>query len=189
MTIIITIVILILLKFIYDTYLTNNTESRYQDYKSTVYGIRTDGVYMFKQKGTSTWGEKFLITHILIFNTHGLVTYIDLNEADTSQLLSSENKTTFIDNLISEANKISQQENGFVNYKKKGNEIEIKLNGDKYPKKEKWIDRNLGASIFRGSVDHNNLILSYENIYFDETIGQPNINKYFSNQKFTFFTG
>ena len=183
------IILIIILKFIFDTYLTNNTESRYNQYKSTVFGIRADGIYYFKHKGISIYKEKFIIHHVLVFNSHGLVTYAELDDRDGSQLFSSENKITFIDSLVTESNKISQQEEGFVQYKKKGNKLEIIFNGNRYPKKENWMDRNLGANIFRGNLDHNNLILSYENIYFDEILGQPKTHNYFTNQKFIFLPG
>ena len=44
----------------------------------------------------------------------------------------------------------------------------------------------MGAKIFRGEVDHNNLHLTFENIYFNETTGAPMSQKYFNNKKFSF---
>tara|TARA_B110000259_G_scaffold77406_1_gene90737 strand:- start:382 stop:927 length:546 start_codon:yes stop_codon:yes gene_type:complete len=180
MTFVAIIIILITLKFIYDSYLTDNTESRYTEYKKTVYGIRTDGVYMFKQKGTSTWGEKFLITHILIFNTHGLVTYeelegkVNLTKGD-------------IKDVVLEFSKVTAKDDSCVRYVKKDNEIDIIFKGNKFPDRKTWVEKNLGANRFRGKVNHNNLHLAFENIYFDQTIGAPKSHKYFNNEKFTFF--
>ena len=180
MTFVAFIIILIILKFIYDSYLTNNTESRYQDYKNTVYGIRTDGVYMFQQKGTSTWGEKFIITHALMFNNHGFVTH--------SELLGKVNLTKGdIKELILEFSSVTAKDDSCVRYVKKDNEIEIIFNGNKFPDRKIWIEKNLEAKIFRGWADHNNLHLTFENIYFDETIGAPKRHKYFNNEKFSFF--
>jgi len=168
MTFVAIIVIIIILKFIYDTYLTDNTESRYRDYKSTVFGIRTDGVYMFKQKGTSTWGEKFIITHILMFNAHGFVTYIE--EEDNLQRDSYKN-------AVFEFSSLTTEDENCVKYIKRGNEIEIRFNGKIAP----------DAIILKGNVDYNNLLLTYENIYFNEIIGGPTKKEYFNDEKFKFY--
>ena len=91
---IIIIVIIIIVKFIYDTYLTNNTDTKWKEYKSAIYGIRTDGLYVFNQKGTSSWGEEFKINHILIFNDFGFAFYIEeegsfnLNNSEINELIS-----------------------------------------------------------------------------------------------------
>jgi hypothetical protein len=190
MIIVAIIIILIILKFIYDSYLTDNTESRYKEYKSTEFGIRADGIYVFTQKGVSTWKEKFVISHVLVFNTHGLVAYMQLDELDEAQTFkpSSGNQKPFIDNLVSEMNEISKQENGIGRYERKGNNVEIIINGNKNPDRENWIERNLDATIFKGNLDHNNLFLDTESVYFDQTLGF-NIKKIFVNQKFTFFQG
>ena len=182
MTFVAIIVILIILKFIYDSYLTDNTESRYQDYKSTVFGIRTDGLYMFKQKGTSTWGEKFLITHILMFNSHGLATRIVQEGMFNPQKAD-------INQIVLEFSTITTEDEGCVRYVKKGNKLEIIFNGNKFPDRKMWIEKNLGAKILRGRVDHNNLHLDLESIYFDETIGAPKSHKDLNNEKFAFFSG
>ena len=180
MTFVAIIITFIIIKFVYDTYLTNNTEAIYKNYNSTIYGIRTDGVYMFHQKGTSTWGEKFIITHILIFNTHGFVTYI---EQDGKVNL----KSGDIKNIVLEVSAAKDENNSCTKYLKKENKLDITFNGGKYPEKKTWLEKNLGAKIFSGKVDYNNLYLSYESIYFDETIGAVKSHKYFNNKKFTFF--
>ena len=180
MTFIAIVIILIIIKFIYDSYLTNNTESRYQDYKSTVYGMRTDGVYMFKQKGTSTWGEKFLITHILIFNANGFVTYVE-QEGNVNL------KKGDIKDIVLELSTATDKDDSCVRYLKKGNKLDIVFRGNKFPDRKTWIEKNIGAKIFIGGVDHNNLHFTFENIYFDETIGAPKSHKYFNNEKFSFF--
>ena len=179
MTFVAIIVILIILKFIYDSYLTDNTESRYQDYKSTVFGIRTDGVYIFKQKGTSTWGEKFLINYILIFNANGFVTYIQ-------QQGKVNLKKGDIKDIVLELSTATDKDDSCVRYLKKGNKLDIVFGGNKFPDRKTWIEKNMGAKMFRGRVDHNNLHLTFENIYFDETIGAPKSHKYFNNEKFSF---
>ena len=94
MTFFIIIIIIIIVKFIYDTYLTSNTDTKWKEYKSAVYGIRIDGLYVFEQKGTSTWGDKFIINHILIFNDFGFAFYIEqegsfnLNNLEINELIS-----------------------------------------------------------------------------------------------------
>ena len=179
MTFITIVIIFFILKFIYDSYLTNNTETRYQDYKTTVYGIRTDGIYIFKQKGTSTWGEKFLINHILTFNANGFATYIE-QEGKLNL------KKGDIKNIVLDLSTASEKDDRGVRYSKKGNKLEIVFGGNKFPNKKTWIEKNIGAKIFRGEVDHNNLHLTFENIYFDETIGAPKSHTYFNNKKFSF---
>ena len=179
MTFIAIVLFFFILKFIYDSYLTNNTETRYQDYKSTVYGIRTDGVYIFKQKVTSTRGEKFLINHILIFNTDGFVTYIE-QEGEVNL------KKGDIKNIVLDLSTATDKDDGCVRYLKEGNKLKIVFGGNKFPDKKTWIEKNMGAKIFRGEVDHNNLHLTFENIYFNETKGAPMSQKYFNNKKFSF---
>tara|TARA_B100000787_G_scaffold106446_1_gene78991 strand:+ start:1286 stop:1864 length:579 start_codon:yes stop_codon:yes gene_type:complete len=190
MTFIAIVIILIILKFIYDSYLTNNTESRYQDYKSTVYGMRTDGFYVFKQKATSTWGEKLLLNHILIFNANGFVIYIE-QDPNLREFPSSKG----IKDLVLEFSKVTDKDDSVtiekwgkscVRYLKKGNKLDIVFDGNKFPDRKTWIEKNMGAKIFRGTVDHNNLYLTFENIYFDQTIGSPKSHKYFNNKKFSF---
>jgi len=166
---IIIIVIIIIVKFIYDTYLTNNTDTKWKEHKSTVYGIRTDGLYVFEQTGTSTWGDKFIINHILIFNDFGFAFYID-NEGSFNL-----NKQE-INELISGYKSIIEENGGCARYSKNNNNIEIKFNHRLPP----------DADIFIGTIDGNNLYLTFKSNYFDESIGAPSTKIYFNNKKFKF---
>jgi len=166
---IIIIVIIIIVKFIYDTYLTNNTDTKWKEYKSAIYGIRTDGLYVFNQKGTSSWGEEFKINHILIFNDFGFAFYIE--EEGSFNLNNSE-----INELISGCKSIIEEDGSCAKYIKTNNKIEMKFKHKLPP----------DADMFSGTIDGNNLYLTYKSNYFNESIGAPSSKIYFNNKKFKF---
>ena len=82
------IALLFLGKFIYDTYLTNNTERDWQEYKranpheatvlesneglnfKTDYKVRKDGIYVHRHAGVSQYGQAFKITMFLTKVSH-----------------------------------------------------------------------------------------------------------------------
>ncbi len=89
-SIIVTIVVLVFGKFIYDTYLTGNTEREWQDFKKkfpheakvvenstgldfrTKASLRTDGVYMCRLTVNMRSGEDKRLTMLFLFNRNGM---------------------------------------------------------------------------------------------------------------------
>lgn len=160
LTVIGVIALLFVGKFVYDTFLTDNTERDWNEYqrtnphKATVlenneglnlktdYSVRKDGVYVLNYKGTSQYGQRFELTLGFIFLPNNQVCIIE-EEGDLRIDGVAAGK------LISDAR--SQQnepnKNVFDTYSVNRGEISIKFG-------------NKGSEEYKGSVLKDGLILS-----------------------------
>ena len=179
-------------KFIYDSYITNNTKDQWDRYKklnpekatvvensspfnmNTSANLRFDGYYKTEYEVSDFSGNPGKVPCIFIFNKHDLVAIYRHDEA--YQLLQSD--PSDVKNLLMEMNSTSTVEitPETSTYNIKGGKISmIFYDGEQYPSNK--LDDIYTYIAWRGTVIHNGLILSafkkdydYEEKSYDEKL-------------------
>ena len=165
------IALFIFFKFIYDTYLTNNTERDWQEYKSgnpheervlennkglnfnTDYSVRKDGIYVFRHEGVSQYGEPFKLTMLLLFNYKKraikveMEGYPEIDKTTISEIIQDIAEYTILDRDCAEY----LIDNGKI--------------------KMKFMNSSTHGDEYTGSVLKNGLILTRIVHYWDEMLG------------------
>jgi hypothetical protein len=196
------LVLLIIGKFIYDSFLTNNTQKNWEEYKkenphkaivienskglnmNPNAEIRTDGYYLAKYESLDYKGEPFTIYFFLNFTKKGFVAFSEIEDID--EWLEENNNETLKENII-EVNKIDE-----INYSPDATKFYIKNGGltmkffdpDEYSNKD---ENNLKTyDEWHGTIIHNGLLLSYDKAYFNNALTEYTKENRIKNLKFDF---
>jgi hypothetical protein len=178
------VALFVICKFIYDTFLTNNTEKNWQEYKSsnpheaqvlerneglnfkTDYKVRTDGVYMCKHEGISQYGEPFKFTIVLIFNNKNRVI-----KAETEGIYEIEKSQ--IREMINEIKDLTELDADCTEFFCDKGKITMK-----------FMNSSTHGVEFSGSVLKNSIILTRTVHYFDHTLERQNTEVTLKNMNF-----
>ena len=101
--------------------------------------------------------------------------YSDLSQFQ-AELINAIKNNSEINELISGCKSIIEEDGSCAKYIKTNNKIEMKFKHKLPP----------DADMFSGTIDGNNLYLTYKSNYFNESIGAPSSKIYFNNKKFKF---
>ena len=185
-------------KFIYDTYLTNNTEKDWEEYKRkypheakvvetnkglnlrTRANIRTDGYYVSRFDGPSFDGQNVKLTQILIFNDLGYVYYEDMEghpEFDNEEMIKVLESFIGKDELNYNSGKIKLDQSGSIDI--------IMFDPEHYDNKES--EEPLNYQRFQGTVITNGLTLDYKQKHFNQSLKKYNEHNVLADIKFEFF--
>jgi len=173
-------------KFIYDTYLTNNTERDWQEYKranpheanvlesneglnfKTDYKVRKDGIYVHRHAGVSQYGQAFKITMFLIFNNKNRVFKSDIEgfpEIDKSGTRE----------LLQELSEQTELNSNCTEYFCEKGQITMK-----------FMNSSTHGEEYSGSIIKDGLILTRKVHYWDEMQKGPNTRLSLQDMKFEF---
>ena len=194
-------VILLLAKFIYDSFLTNNTEKNWDAYKksnpnqaivletnspfnlNTKATLRTDGYYLTYHKGKDYEGKFYTIPLLFVFNNKGLVAFCEDDQANA--IITSE-----VENLKEQLIAIDLIE-----------DIEISTSTSKYETRNGaiWMQffdpseysNTLGDEIlvyneWKGTILHNGLLLTFSLAGYDSSLKEYTKQKVLKDLKFDF---
>ena len=196
------IVILIIGKFVYDSFLTNNTEKNWEKYKkenphkaivienskglnmNPNAEIRTDGYYISKYETLNYKGEPFTIHFYLIFNKKGFVVFGEIE--DINEWI-KKNTNESIKEAIIEFNELNEND-----YSSQVRKFYIKNGGinmkffDPEDFSNEDINNLQSYDEWYGTIIHNGLILSFDRAYFNIVLAEYVKENRIKNLKFDF---
>ncbi len=197
---ILAIILLTIGKFIYDSFLTNNTEKNWEKFKkdyphkaTTIENskgfnmnpnakIRTDGYYVNKYNGLDYKGEPITFYNLLFFSKNGFVVYL---EVDNIIEWRRENTDDSVKTFLFELDKIKKIENPsqITNYQVSKGSISMKF----YDDDDYFNDAEIKCyERWRGSIIHNGLILSLVKFGFNSALKDYVEETMLRNLKFEF---
>jgi len=183
-TIIGILAIIIFCKFIYDTYLSENTNKDWEQYKktnphearviennkgldfNTNHILRTDGAYIYVHNATTPYGEKITLTYLLIFNKYNKV-FTSCTEKMPSQ--------EAICNTWSEMANFKENDPEVTEYYNNQGEVSFYFNG-----------HGNNKEIYTGSVLKNGLCLTHTSRFYSEMIDSQTNKLRFKGAHFNF---
>ncbi len=197
------IIIIIIAKFIYDSFLTNNTEKNWEKFKnenphkavavenSKAFNlnpnaeIRTDGYYICKYFYNNYQGENSLIHFFLMFTKKGFVAF---DEIENMNEWRKTNTNEFLKQTIFQVNEIDKIENteNLTNYKISNGGISMKFFDPNDFANENNLDNPQCFNEWHGSIIHNGLILSLDKSYFNDLSCEYEKENTLKNLKFDF---
>lgn len=180
---ILSIVTLIIGKFIYDSYFSDNTDKNWEKFKKAnphraavidnskgfnmnpIAKIRTDGYYIGKHSGRNFNGDSYTVNILFFFNKNGIVEYEDTNDLLNWE---KENSDEILKEYIIDFNEINE-----IDLSPRATHYEINKGGIlmKFYDPEDYSNINAEEpqvyDEWSGSVIHNGLILSFERSNFN----------------------
>lgn len=198
---ILSVVILFIGKFIYDSFLTNNTERNWDAYKksnpnqvrvvennsafnlNTKANLRTDGYYLAKYKGTNPKGEFFTIPFLFVFNNKGVVAFMEDDEAHDFANCDVENlKEQLIEYDLQE---VSETNLGFSKYQiKNGGVSMIFYDSEEYS--NRMNDEIMTYNKWEGTILNNGLLLTFSQAGYSNSLGDYTSEIVLKDLKFDF---
>jgi hypothetical protein len=199
-------VMLIVGKFIYDTFLTNNTEKNWDAYKkSNPHGsivsehsnafnlntnakLRTDGYYLSVFNGTDYNGDIFKIFFIMFFTKNGFVAIDEFEDLENYMALNKNDfKQVLIDaDLVLEADIAS----GIVKYQIKNGGISMQFyDPNEYSNLDLKNNSLLEPNVFnewKGTILHNGLLLTFSESFYNEPLKDYTKESRIKDLKFEF---
>jgi hypothetical protein len=182
------IALFLIAKFIYDTYLTNNTEKSWHDYKlnnpheaqvlennkglnfKTNYSVRKDGFYSLRMEGINQYGNPYKFTVFLIFNMNGFVSKFEFDgfpEVTKEAMLG----------VLAEVENYNENNKESAKIDLHDGKISFKFNSPSSNHEE-----------YVGSVIKDGLILDRVLHYFDQNLGRMNTKTSLKDLKFIFIS-
>lgn len=173
-------------KFVYDSYLTDNTERDWQEYKRinphkaltlennqglnlrTSFGVRSDGYYICRYRGHSNNGNFLNINFILCFNSMNKVVTI---EGENGRGFTAEEMQDFIRNNYSR----SDNSHDCAGYEIKNGQISMK-----------FVNQSGNGYEYVGSVLKDGFIVKRIAYAFDWSLMEKTTTVALSEMKFTF---
>jgi hypothetical protein len=200
---ILTIVLVVIFKFIYDSFLTNNTEKNWEKYKqenphkaiaienskglniNPNATIRTDGYYLSNFSGTDYNGYSFTMHFFLIFTKKGFVGFDDIEDIVQWK---RENTNETLKEAIFEIDEIDKIENSptLTKYSISNGGISMKFFDLNLSENSIEIQNPKLYDEWYGSIIHNGLVLSMDRAYFSEALGDYTKDNLVKNLKFEF---
>ncbi|WP_431133680.1 hypothetical protein [Psychroserpens mesophilus] len=186
---IVIIVLIVIGKFIYDSYLTNNTEKRWEEHKNMnsinvpetkityndikpFNNVRIDGYYVHNYKGLDIYNNSFEIIQLLLFLDDK---YVCLIEPESYLVTTDERMKVFMSKLkesikIIKSDEYNHLDDSLGTYQVDNNKIEIKFFN---PKDENNSDIN-NPKVYKklyGSIQKDKLVLNQLDRIYDYSIG------------------
>jgi hypothetical protein len=192
------IVILVIGKFIYDTFLTNNTENNWNAYKrqnphqASVLeqnkglnirsdNIRTDGYYVSRHIGQDPYGQNIEVTIIVIFNELGFAHYEDM---EGHPEITNENVRPVLEELRHMNEDGLSRSFGKFKMDKSGAIDIIMYDPDHRANKDNLEPKNYQR--LQGKVMSNGLILDIKSKHFNQGLGAYHEHTLIADIKFNF---
>ena len=196
------IVILIIGKFVYDSFLTNNTEKNWEKYKkenphkaivienskglnmNPNAEIRTDGYYLSKYETLNYNEEPFTNHFVLNFTKKG---FVAIGEIEDINEWKKENTNESLKEGIIEVNELNE-----IDYSPEVTKFYIKNGGinmkffDPEDFSNEDINNLQSYDEWYGTIIHNGLLLSFDRAYFNNALAEYVKENQIKNLKFDF---
>lgn len=194
--------LLIIFKFIYDTFLTNNGEKKWEKYResyphkaaviennkgfnlNTNAEIRTDGYYLAKIAQPNTDNVMTTLYFFLLFTKKGFVCYKEIVDIIEWR---KNNPNDDIRDAIMEVNEIEDIEISpyLTNYKIKNGGVNMKFFDINNFGNKNYNSPKVYNELY-GSILHNGLLLSFDCSFFSFELSEYEKRNFFKNVKFNF---
>lgn len=205
---ILSIFLLIFLKFIYDSFFTNNAEENWDKFKAdnpnqavlvdTNKGlnmninakVRTDGFYLCKHEFFHQSERRNMTMYFyLLFSRRGAVVFEEIDSKSASEMITiaRENEDYRRDVInFNNLNEIEYSPNS-TSYKVKNGGVEMKFfDPNDFLNRDNTSKPSCYTKLY-GTIVHNGLILEYENKYFNYSLKKLVVKKLAENLKFNFY--